>query len=67
MRAVCRAWRPTASKRWHTYEDLLRELLEAEITNRHLSTARWLLREARLRQQRVSCPRPSRTGPTVPF
>ena len=30
------------------YEDLLRELLEAEITNRHQSTARRLLREARL-------------------
>ena len=29
------------------YEDLLRELLEAEITNRHQSTARRLLREAR--------------------
>src|SRR6266849_8515638 len=28
------------------YEDLLRELLEAEITNRHQSTARRLLREA---------------------
>jgi DNA replication protein DnaC len=28
-------------------EDLLRELLEAEITNRHQSTARRLLREAR--------------------
>ncbi len=30
------------------YEDLLRELLEAEITNRHQSTARRLLREARV-------------------
>ena len=29
------------------YEDLLRELLEAEVTNRHQSTARRLLREAR--------------------
>jgi DNA replication protein DnaC len=29
------------------YEDLLRDLLEAEITNRHQSTARRLLREAR--------------------
>ena len=29
------------------YEDLLRELLEAEITNRHQSTALRLLREAR--------------------
>src|SRR5271167_4780445 len=29
------------------YEDLLRELLEAEITNRHQSTARRMLREAR--------------------
>jgi hypothetical protein len=29
------------------YEDVLRELLEAEITNRHQSTARRLLREAR--------------------
>jgi DNA replication protein DnaC len=29
------------------YEDLLRELLEAEISNRHQSTARRLLREAR--------------------
>lgn len=30
-----------------TYEDLLRELLEAEVTNRHQSSARRLLREAR--------------------
>jgi DNA replication protein DnaC len=29
------------------YEDLLRELLEAEVTNRRQSTARRLLREAR--------------------
>lgn len=29
------------------YEDLLRELLEAEVTNRHQSTTRRLLREAR--------------------
>jgi DNA replication protein DnaC len=29
------------------YEELLRELLEAEVTNRHQSTARRLLREAR--------------------
>jgi DNA replication protein DnaC len=29
------------------YEDLLRELLEAEVINRHQSTARRLLREAR--------------------
>jgi DNA replication protein DnaC len=29
------------------YEDLLRELLEAEVTNRHQSTARRVLREAR--------------------
>ena len=29
------------------YEDLLRELLEAEVTNRHQGTARRLLREAR--------------------
>src|SRR5947207_15588201 len=29
------------------YEDLLRELFEIEITNRHQSTARRLLREAR--------------------
>src|SRR5947209_627850 len=29
------------------YEDLLRELLEAEISNRHQSTSRRLLREAR--------------------
>jgi DNA replication protein DnaC len=29
------------------YEDLLRELLEAEISNRHQSTTRRLLREAR--------------------
>src|SRR5246127_2365779 len=31
-----------------SYEDLLRELLEAEVTNRRQSTARRLLREARL-------------------
>ena len=30
-----------------SYEDLLRELLEAEVANRHQSTARRLLREAR--------------------
>ena len=41
--AICRRARDGG---W-PYEDLLRELLEAEITNRHQSTARRLLREAR--------------------
>ena len=41
--AICRRARDGG---W-PYEDLLRELLEAEISNRHQSTARRLLREAR--------------------
>src|ERR1700689_4509559 len=41
--AICRRARDGG---W-PYEDLLRELLEAEINNRHQSTARRLLREAR--------------------
>ena len=41
--AICRRARDGG---W-PYEDLLRELLEAEVTNRHQSTARRLLREAR--------------------
>jgi hypothetical protein len=36
------------------YEDLLRGLLEAEVTNRPQSTARRLLREARARSSAVS-------------
>ena len=42
--ALCRQARDGG---W-AYEDLLRELLEAEVTNRRQSTARRLLREARL-------------------
>jgi DNA replication protein DnaC len=41
--ALCRQARDGG---W-AYEDLLRELLEAEVTNRRQSTARRLLREAR--------------------
>ena len=41
--ALCRQARDGG---W-AYEELLRELLEAEITNRRQSTARRLLREAR--------------------
>jgi len=41
--ALCRQAR---DGKW-ACQDLLRELLEAEVTNRRQSTARWLLREAR--------------------